>query len=125
VFGFKPSHELISRHGVIPLSTTLDHVGLFGDDLPNLREAARALLGAPLDTKASHPTKRRPLLGIPTGRYLDRASDEAREHLKVSRDRLAAAGYELREPEALGDIEEIESRHGTILARDIAQTHAA
>ena len=29
VVGFKPTHGLISRRGILPLSRTLDHVGLF------------------------------------------------------------------------------------------------
>ena len=41
VFGFKPTHGLISRHGMFQLSRSLDHVGLFAraiDDLALLLE---------------------------------------------------------------------------------------
>lgn len=41
VIGFKPTHGLISRHRVSPLSRTLDHVGLFArtiDDIALLAE---------------------------------------------------------------------------------------
>src|SRR6266851_4270751 len=41
VYGLKPTHGLISRHGMFQLSRTVDHVGLFGrgiDDLALLLE---------------------------------------------------------------------------------------
>jgi len=41
VYGFKPTHGLIPRHGILQLSRTLDHVGLFArgiDDLALLLE---------------------------------------------------------------------------------------
>jgi hypothetical protein len=46
VVGFKPTHGLISRHGVLTLSRTLDHVGLFArsiDDVALLAEPDRWL----------------------------------------------------------------------------------
>ncbi len=36
VFGVKPSHGLVSRAGVLPLSRKLDHVGGFARSLPDL-----------------------------------------------------------------------------------------
>jgi Asp-tRNA(Asn)/Glu-tRNA(Gln) amidotransferase A subunit family amidase len=36
VFAVKPSHGLVSRAGVLPLSRTLDHVGAFARSLPDL-----------------------------------------------------------------------------------------
>ncbi|MEM1292834.1 MAG: amidase [Cyanobacteria bacterium P01_H01_bin.162] len=37
IFGFKPSFERISRHGVMPVSTDLDHVGIFARCLNDIR----------------------------------------------------------------------------------------
>jgi len=36
VFGFKPTHGLVSRHGMFQLSRTLDHVGLFARSLEDI-----------------------------------------------------------------------------------------
>ena len=36
VIGFKPTHGLISRHGALALSRTLDHVGLFANSLDDI-----------------------------------------------------------------------------------------
>src|SRR3989454_4661253 len=41
VYGFKPTHGLIPRSGILELSRTLDHVGLFArtiDDIPPLAQ---------------------------------------------------------------------------------------
>lgn len=37
IFGFKPSHGSISRHGVMPVSAELDHVGMFARCLNDIR----------------------------------------------------------------------------------------
>ncbi|HWV90621.1 MAG TPA: amidase [Burkholderiales bacterium] len=36
VYGFKPTHGLIPRHGILQLSRTLDHVGLFARSLDDV-----------------------------------------------------------------------------------------
>jgi Asp-tRNA(Asn)/Glu-tRNA(Gln) amidotransferase A subunit family amidase len=45
VFGFKPTHGLFSRHGVMKLSRTLDHVGIFARTLDDIALAAEQLVG--------------------------------------------------------------------------------
>lgn len=34
--GYKPSYGLISRYGVLPFSSSLDHVGMFGNDVTDI-----------------------------------------------------------------------------------------
>src|SRR5438105_15879843 len=45
VLGFKPTHGLISRHGVLELSRTLDHVGLFARTIDDIALLAEELAG--------------------------------------------------------------------------------
>jgi Asp-tRNA(Asn)/Glu-tRNA(Gln) amidotransferase A subunit family amidase len=45
VYGFKPTHGLISRHGVMKLSRTLDHVGFFARSLDDIALLAEVLAG--------------------------------------------------------------------------------
>jgi Asp-tRNA(Asn)/Glu-tRNA(Gln) amidotransferase A subunit family amidase len=45
VFAIKPSHGLVSRAGVLPLSRTLDHVGPFARSLPDLALALDVIAG--------------------------------------------------------------------------------
>jgi Asp-tRNA(Asn)/Glu-tRNA(Gln) amidotransferase A subunit family amidase len=45
VYGFKPTHGLISRAGVLALSRTLDHMGMFARSLDDLALLATELTG--------------------------------------------------------------------------------
>ncbi len=45
VLGFKPTHGLIPRHGMLMLSRTLDHVGLFARTVADLSLLAGQLVG--------------------------------------------------------------------------------
>src|SRR5919198_777744 len=45
VIGFKPTHGLISRHGILTLSRTLDHVGLFARTIDDVALLAGQLAG--------------------------------------------------------------------------------
>jgi len=45
VIGFKPTHGLISRHGALALSRTLDHVGLFANSLDDIAILAEQIAG--------------------------------------------------------------------------------
>jgi Asp-tRNA(Asn)/Glu-tRNA(Gln) amidotransferase A subunit family amidase len=62
VFGFKPTHGLISRHGMFQLSRTLDHVGVFARTLEDVALLAEVLVGGDArdpDSRASaHPRYR-------------------------------------------------------------------
>jgi Asp-tRNA(Asn)/Glu-tRNA(Gln) amidotransferase A subunit family amidase len=45
VYGFKPTHGLIPRHGMFRLSRTLDHVGLFARRIEDLALLAEQVVG--------------------------------------------------------------------------------
>ncbi|QQE64823.1 glutamyl-tRNA amidotransferase [Leptolyngbya sp. BL0902] len=45
ILGFKPSFGLISRHGTLPVSRDLDHVGVFGRSLEDITLLCRVLIG--------------------------------------------------------------------------------
>ena len=45
IVGFKPTHGLISRHRVSPLSRTLDHVGLFARTVDDIALLCEQLVG--------------------------------------------------------------------------------
>ncbi len=46
VYGFKPTHGLVPRGGVLKLSRTLDHVGMFARTLQDIALVAEQLVGA-------------------------------------------------------------------------------
>ncbi len=60
VYGFKPTHGLIPRHGMFRLSRTLDHVGLFARTIEDV-----ALLAEPLVTHDERDPDSRPRARIP------------------------------------------------------------
>jgi Asp-tRNA(Asn)/Glu-tRNA(Gln) amidotransferase A subunit family amidase len=45
VYGYKPTHGLIPRHGILELSRTLDHVGLFARSIDDIALLAEQLAG--------------------------------------------------------------------------------
>ncbi len=45
VYGFKPTHGLIPRHGILRLSRALDHVGVFARTLEDIALACESLTG--------------------------------------------------------------------------------
>jgi Asp-tRNA(Asn)/Glu-tRNA(Gln) amidotransferase A subunit family amidase len=119
VVGFKPSYDRISRHGVIPLAPSFDHVGFFTADVEAAERAAAVLLG---DWQPA-TSGRRPRLGVPEGPYLERATGEGLDHFRRVARRLAEAGYEVVPVPALADSDEVVARHFRIFAAEAARVH--
>lgn len=121
VVGYKPSYDRISRAGVIPLAGSLDHIGGFTADVAGMQVTA-ALLCADWDPTMATPAHR-PVLGIPTGPYLHRASAAALTHFAETCARLREAGFTLIEVDAMADFDEIYARHNLIVAAEAARVH--
>jgi Asp-tRNA(Asn)/Glu-tRNA(Gln) amidotransferase A subunit family amidase len=113
---FKPTYDRISRAGVIPLSPTLDHVGVFAQDISLANRVASSLCKDWDDTIS---LKRKPVLGIPQGPYLTTASEYAVAHFKTVCDTLRKAGYEVQGIPVMRDIKDIRARHNLILAAHV------
>lgn len=118
--GLKPTYERISREGVIPLSPSLDHIGFFTPDVYTAQLVAPSLY---MDWDDSNHFDRKPNLGIPTGPYLATASDYAISCFHTICDLLSEAGYELQRVPVMGDFQEIQDRHNTIMFAEAAQVH--
>ena len=65
VIGFKPTHGLISRHRVSPLSRTLDHVGLVRAHNRRYRTTRRAVGRLRRDDPDTRPRARIPFTALP------------------------------------------------------------
>jgi len=91
VFGFKPTHGLIPRGGVMKLSRTLDHVGMFARSLEDVALLAEQLVGndprdpdtrprarIPFSAVAAQEPPFPPLLAFVKGPVWDRADEETR-----------------------------------------------
>jgi Asp-tRNA(Asn)/Glu-tRNA(Gln) amidotransferase A subunit family amidase len=64
VIGFKPTHGLISRHGILPLSRTLDHVGLFARTIEDIALLAEQLIGQDEKDPDTRPRARIPFVAV-------------------------------------------------------------
>lgn len=130
VIGFKPSHGLISRHRVSPLSRTLDHVGLFArsiDDIALLTEQLVAFDENDLDTR---PRARIPFVDVaaeepplePTFAFIktpmwERTDDETREGFAEIVEHL---GAQVEEVELFPSALDAWQWHQTIMAAEMA-----
>ncbi|MBC8336301.1 MAG: amidase [Anaerolineales bacterium] len=119
VIGFKPTYKRISRDGVIPVSSSLDHIGYFTPNLGIAREVAPVLI----DDWNLRTVDPFPIIGIPDGPYLQNASDEALSCFRSNCQSLAEAGYELRHISVMDDFLEIRTRHTVIMSTEAAQVH--
>jgi Asp-tRNA(Asn)/Glu-tRNA(Gln) amidotransferase A subunit family amidase len=64
VYGFKPTHGLIPRGGVLQLSRTLDHIGLFARSIDDLALLAEEVAGYDESDPDSRPRARVPFRRI-------------------------------------------------------------
>jgi Asp-tRNA(Asn)/Glu-tRNA(Gln) amidotransferase A subunit family amidase len=62
VYGFKPTHGLISRHGVLKLSRSLDCVGVFARSLDDIALAVEQLTGFDENDPDTRPRARIPFV---------------------------------------------------------------
>ena len=92
VYGFKPSHGLIPRSGILKLSRTLDHVGVFARTIEDIALLAEQLVGSdeydpdtrprarpPFRESASQEPPLPPQLAFVKGPAWDRAEAETAE----------------------------------------------
>ncbi len=119
--GYKPTYDRIDKSGVLPLSVSLDHVGLFTNDVAGVELVAGLL--------CQHwqlvVTEKKPVLGIPEGPYLQRASAEGRKHFRQMCRRLHDAGFIVKSVETMPDFDKIYERHNLIVAAEAARFHEA
>ena len=120
VVGFKPSLDRIPKADVIPLSPSLDHIGLFA---PNVAGAMLAA-GVLVDNWRAVGAAARPVLSVPEGPYLTQAGEAARRVFESTLEQLQRQGYVLRRVPAMPDFEAVRERHNLIVAAEAAAVHA-
>jgi aspartyl-tRNA(Asn)/glutamyl-tRNA(Gln) amidotransferase subunit A len=108
VVGLKPTYGRVSRRGVVPLSWSLDHVGVFARSVADAALVMSAAAGhdpadpgsasaPPVDVTAvlAGPPARPPRLGLIGEPFLPRATPGARSHLDEVARTLRARGAEV------------------------------
>lgn len=119
VVGYKPSAGRISTEGVIPLAPSLDHVGVFTTCIGDLALVAETL-AVPWNPRALDA---QPVLGIPQGPYLERASALGSNHFRAVCNHLQGAGWTIKPVRIFDDFDQIEARHHLIVAGEAARVH--
>ncbi len=135
VYGFKPSHGLISRSGILRQSPPLDTVGVMANSLLDLALLAEVLMGydpgdpalrpvaqARLLEVASQPPPVVPDLGFVRSPVWDQAEDETKAAFE---ELVAALGERVTAVDLPAGFEQAVGLHGTIMEADLARSFAA
>jgi Asp-tRNA(Asn)/Glu-tRNA(Gln) amidotransferase A subunit family amidase len=120
VVGMKPSFDRVPTSGVVPLAPSLDHVGWLAAGVELAARLAAMLCDG---WRAPVAVPARPVLGVPVGPYLERASADGLASFGVVRARLEAAGLEVREAPVMASFADIDARHRLLVAADAWQVH--
>ena len=120
IVGFKPSYGRIDMTGFIHCSPSVDTIGLFTQDAAGM-ELAAAVICRDWRTGADGPD--RPVLGVPVGADLEQTEPRSMDDFRRQLEHLRTRGYTVLEIAVLSDIGEINHRHRTMMAAEMAQVH--
>ncbi len=117
IVGFKPAYGRISCHGVVPLSWSLDTVGILTRRVEDAAVMLQVMAGYDPNDPVSHDSpapdylaemdsvSRAPRIGLIKQFFFDRSSREAQDHTEEIVRRLAESGAEVEEmalPDSFG-----------------------
>lgn len=123
IVGFKSSYGRIPMTGGILCSETLDHVGIFTQDVTGM-ELVASLLSQNWQAVETDVSAALPVIGVPEGPYLAQASAEGLAAFEKQLALLEKAGYTVRRVKTMEDIEAINRRHSRLVFAEMAQGHA-
>ena len=121
IVGFKPSFDRIPTAGIVYFSRTVDHVGLFTQDVAGMAMAASVLCR---DWRAAVRPDRLPVLGVPDGPYLEQTEPDALQSFEEQLLMLQVAGCTVKRVPALADIVELDKLHRRLILGEFAREHA-
>ncbi|MER0240607.1 amidase [Streptomyces sp. HSW2009] len=126
VVGFKPGYGRIPVDGVIANAPSLDTLGIFAADVAGVLRTAAVLCDDWQPERATAGAGRAlPVLGVPTGPYLERADEAARAAFDAQVERLRRAGYPVRDvPRLLPDFDTVYAQQFLVNRYEVARTHA-
>ena len=122
IVGLKPTLDRLPTAGLVFFSRTIDHVGLFTQDVDGMALAAAVLCR---DWQAEFVRGVLPALGIPVGPYLEQAEPEALAVFEKQMQHLADIGCRVERIPVLADIQALNHRHRQMVFAEFAREHAA
>lgn len=102
VVGFKPSHGLLPRDGVLPLSWSLDHVGPFAASVADIAAGLAVMAGAAVRPGAGEPDAAGIRLVRPSNFFFDLCEPSVAAVLEDVLARIADAGIAIGRGEIRG-----------------------
>jgi Asp-tRNA(Asn)/Glu-tRNA(Gln) amidotransferase A subunit family amidase len=128
--GFKPTHGWISRHGILTLSRTLDHVGLFARTIGDIALVAEQLVGYDARDPDTRPRARipwvevaaeepplPPMFALVKTPYWDRTDEDTKQGFA---ELVASLGDRVEEIEVFPSATEAWEWHKTIMEAEMA-----
>jgi len=134
IVGFKPHHGRISTYGVVPLSWTLDHVGILARTIEDTAIIFQTIAGYDLkdhhslteavpDCLSHLESHKVPCLGLVREYFFDNADDEMRDHTNSVVECLRQVGAKVKEITLPPSFATIPDTGRTIIAVEAATFH--
>jgi Asp-tRNA(Asn)/Glu-tRNA(Gln) amidotransferase A subunit family amidase len=130
VIGFKPTRGMISRQGILTLSRTLDHVGLFARTIEDIALLAEQLIGQDEEDPDTRPRARIPFVAVAAEEpplppmfafvktpYWERVDEDTKDGLSELIEQL---GEQVEEIELLPSAIDAWQLHRTIMEAEMA-----
>jgi len=123
IIGFKPTYGRINTDGVIHYSKSIDHMGLFTQDVPGMILAASIVCDRWKKIEFDFRTNSIPVVGIPEGPYLEFLPAETQVAFKKQVAKLEVAGYRVKKIPIFKNIEEILNNRKKLAMGELAEIH--
>jgi Asp-tRNA(Asn)/Glu-tRNA(Gln) amidotransferase A subunit family amidase len=127
IVGFKPSYNRIPTDGIVYFSRSVDHVGLFTQDVEGMALAASALCQGwrpALANAEDAIVNDLPVLGVPDGPYLAQVDPAALAVFEEILLMLQVAGCTVKRVAAFENIEHLNDAHRRLIFGEFAREHA-
>jgi len=119
IVGYKPSYDRINTAGIVYFSKSVDHVGLFTQDIAGMQFVASLVVN---DWDNNVNPSHRPVLGVPDGPYLQQSTALVAFENQI--EALETAGYTIKRIPFQEDIKAISLSHEDVIAYEFAQEHS-
>jgi Asp-tRNA(Asn)/Glu-tRNA(Gln) amidotransferase A subunit family amidase len=123
IVGFKPSYDRIPSPGLLYFSKSLDHVGLFTQDLEGMALAASVLCDNWDREAAQRVSTCKPVLAVPVGPYLESASEEGRAAFEQQIAHLEQCGFTVKRLRFFEDFAALERQHKRMMTAEAMGEH--
>lgn len=120
IVGFKCSYGRINPSGMINLAPSLDTVGLLTKDIKTLISIAKIVFK---EWEDDEKLQRKPILGIPVGKYLEQTNSDVLKIFKKTIGLLLENGYSIKQIPMFENAAQINQDIWTLVSYETAKVH--